>query len=77
MKKNKHSHYKNPTIIEAIIEVRFEKALSESNLEKLSYHVVQFYFHQNKKFHHLLLKMNNSEILYLESHLFHPNELLL
>jgi len=38
MKSRKHAHYKNPTIIEAVLEIRFTKFLEKSdnqNLEKI------------------------------------------
>lgn len=35
MKSKKHTHYKNPTIIEAVVEIRFAKPLESNDTQKL------------------------------------------
>lgn len=35
MKSRKHTHYKNPTIIEAVVEIRFAKSLEKIDYQKL------------------------------------------
>src|SRR5690349_19245283 len=35
MKNRKHTHYKNPTIIEAVVEIRFTKSLENSDNQEL------------------------------------------